>query len=169
VPAIACGARVGVVEQLFDTVNGLPTHILVIHVVVVLLPLSALGALVIAAVPRWSAKFGPLVWVGALVSTGASFVAEESGEKLATRVGLPIEHAQQGEQVKYFAFALFVLTLVLWIYDRRHDYRRLLMKIVAIAVAIAAVAAIWSAVRAGDSGAAAVWRTIIENTPTPPQ
>ncbi|NQU36171.1 MAG: cytochrome b5 domain-containing protein, partial [Actinobacteria bacterium] len=66
-------------EQLFDTVNGIPAHVLVVHVVVVLLPVSALGALAIAAVPRWSAQFGPFVWVAALISTGASVVAEESG------------------------------------------------------------------------------------------
>ncbi len=156
-------------EQLFDTVNGLPTHVLVVHVVVVLLPLSALGAIAISIVPRWSARFGVLVWVGALISTGTAFLAEKSGEQLALRVGLPVEHAQLGEQVKFFAFGLFVLTLILWLYDRRHDYRGVLMKIVAVAVALAALAAIISAVRAGDSGAQAVWRTIIENTPTPPQ
>jgi hypothetical protein len=157
------------VEQLFDTVNGLPTHVLVVHIVVVFLPLSALGALAIAAVSRWSARFGPLVWAGALISTGASFVAEESGEKLAARVGMPVVHAQLGEQVKYFAFALFVLTFILWVYDRGHDYRSLLVKILAVVVAIAAVAAIWSAVRAGDSGVESVWRSVIQNTPTPPQ
>ncbi len=148
----------------FDTINGLPTHVLVVHVVVVLLPLAALGALAIAAVPRWSARFGVLVWVGALVATGASFVAEESGEKLAARVGLPVEHAEIGEQVKFFAFALFVVTLVLWFYDRSHDRRALSVKILAGVVAVVALAAIWWAVRAGDTGAAAVWETVIQNT-----
>ena len=156
-------------DQIFDTVNGIPTHALVVHVVVVLLPLSALGALAIAAVPRWSARFGVLVWVGALVSTGAAVFAEESGERLAARVGLPIAHAQMGEQVKFFAFVLFVLTLILWLYDRRHDYRALAVKILAFFVVVAALAAIWSTVRTGDSGAQSVWRAVIQNTPTPPQ
>lgn len=145
----------------FDTINGLPLHPLVVHVVVVLLPLSALGAIVIAFVPRWSVRFGVLVWIGSLVSVGAALVAEESGEALAARVGLPAVHAELGEQVKYFAAALFVTALVLWFLDRRTAPRTLLMKIIAGVVVIAAVAAVWATFRAGDSGAQAVWQFVM--------
>lgn len=146
----------------FDTINGLPVHALVVHAVVVLLPLSAIGAIIIAFVPRWSERFGVLVWIGAFVSTGAAFVAEESGEQLAKRVGFPPVHAELGEQVKYFAFALFVVTLVLWFYDRRTNPRGVLGKIIAAVVILCALAAIVSAFRTGESGAQAVWQSVIK-------
>lgn len=72
---------------LFDLINGLPMHPLVVHAAVVLLPVTALLAIVVALVPRWSRSWGLLVPILAFVSTGAAFLAKESGEALARRVG----------------------------------------------------------------------------------
>lgn len=36
----------------FDTTNGLPVHVFVVHAVVVLLPLCGLSVIVIAIIPR---------------------------------------------------------------------------------------------------------------------
>lgn len=50
----------------FDTTNGLPVHVLVVHVVVVLLPLCGLGAIVIAIIPASSQRLNSTVdsWSG---------------------------------------------------------------------------------------------------------
>lgn len=149
----------------FDTIGGLPVHVLVVHLVVILLPLAAIGAIVIGLIPKASLKFGILVWIAAGVSLGACVVAERSGKQLAQRVGVPREHMQLGEQVKYYAAALFVISFVMWIIDRQTGGRRSLAgKIVAGVMIIAAIAAIYGAFRAGDTGARAVWAPIVENT-----
>lgn len=142
---------------MFDTFNGLPVHPLVVHAVVVLLPLSALGAILIAAVPRWSPTYGPLVWAGAFISAGAAWIAQESGEALAAKVGVPPIHMEYGEKVKFAAALLFVLVFVLWLLDRRTSPRSLLGKLLAVAVVIVAIGSIVITLLAGDSGAQAVW------------
>ena len=51
---------------MLDTVLGLPLHPLVVHAVVVLLPLVALGVMALAVVPRWRARLA-LPLLGLLV------------------------------------------------------------------------------------------------------
>ena len=46
---------------MFDLINGVPVHPLVVHAVVVLLPLTILGALVMVFKPAWRLKYGHLV------------------------------------------------------------------------------------------------------------
>lgn len=152
---------------MFDTINGLPVHVLIVHVVVVLLPLSAIGAIIVACIPRWSRRFGVLVWIGALISLVAAFVAQESGEQLAQRVGVPMQHMDAGMQVKFYAAGLLVVTFILWLLDRKAQKRSPIAAIVAVLCVIAALAAIWGTFRAGDSGSQAVWEMVIKNTPTP--
>ncbi|MUH44892.1 MAG: cytochrome b5 domain-containing protein, partial [Actinobacteria bacterium] len=91
---------------IFDTAFGLPLHSLVVHAAVVLVPLAAIGAVVMAFSPRFSRRFGALVVVVAIVGFGSSFIAKESGEALARRVGLPAEHAQLGDLMPVFALLL---------------------------------------------------------------
>ena len=42
----------------FDLVNGIPVHPLVVHAAVVLVPLAALGLVVMAVWPRFSRSLG---------------------------------------------------------------------------------------------------------------
>ena len=44
-----------------ETIGGIPLHPLVVHAVVVLIPLAALGVIAIALVPKWRSRFGILV------------------------------------------------------------------------------------------------------------
>ena len=67
---------------MFDSVSGLPLHPLIVHAVVVIGPLSALGAVAYALVPRWRSWLRWLVFLSALVTAGAAFVARKSGEFL---------------------------------------------------------------------------------------
>lgn len=102
-----------------DTINGLPLHPLVVHAVVVLLPLAALGVIALAVRPAWRARFGWLVVAGALLATAAIPVAAESGESLEKRVGDPGRHAQLGDTLIWFAIPLLLVSVALVWLDRR--------------------------------------------------
>ena len=64
---------------MFDTVQGLPVHALVVHGVVVLVPLAALGLIAIAVRPSWRKTYAPLVAILATVGLALVPVATKSG------------------------------------------------------------------------------------------
>ena len=146
-----------------DTIMGLPTHALVVHAAVVLLPLAALGAIVMGISQRFSIRFGPLVVAVAAIGTIAAFVSRVSGEELAERVGNPEEHAEAGELLPFIAVGFLIALVGLWLLDRRGS-RDLVTKIVAVVVIVAALAVTGWTIRPGHSGAEATWKAIIENT-----
>ena len=69
-----------------ETLGGIPLHPLVVHAVVVLLPLAALGAIAIALVPKWRTRFGILVVVAAAVVLTFVPIATSTGEELQEMV-----------------------------------------------------------------------------------
>lgn len=105
---------------MFDESFGLPTHALVVHAVVVLLPLAALGAVLIAVLPRLRERYGLLVGLVTLAAVASVPVATQSGEKLyerqsarfgpgdVTEAGLMQEHADLGEKLLPWALVLLV-------------------------------------------------------------
>ncbi len=150
---------------MFDTITGLPVHPLVVHAVIVLLPLACLGALLVAAKPSWNRSWGWVVLACSFIALGSAFVAKESGEKLASRVGWPEDHIEWGEKIPIAAFGLFVLLALLWWFDRQQrDGRTTLTKVVAVLVVLVAAGNLALAVLAGHSGATAVWQPIVDNT-----
>jgi hypothetical protein len=157
----------------FDLINGLPVHALVVHAVVVLLPLACLGTLAIAVKPAWRRRYGVLVVACAAAATVLIPVATSSGEALEHRVGNPGEHAELGDQLIWFAIPLLVTCAALVWLDRRarasgHDQadrvdtpadpkRRTLTMAVAVLAAVASLATSVQVYRVGDSGARAAW------------
>jgi len=148
----------------FDTITNLPWHPLVVHAVIVLLPLSCLGAVLVAVRAEWNRLHGFLVLAAAFVAAGSSVVAKESGEKLASRVGLPLDHAQWGKWVVVSAGLLFLSVAALWWLDRQHETRSTLMKVLAVVQIVLAAVAFTIVVLAGHSGATAVWGPIVQHT-----
>ena len=148
---------------MFDTVFGLPVHALVMHAVVVLLPLAALGVVAIAVVPRWRERFGVLVVLVATAGLAAVPVATRSGGKLEDRIGATgiverqiNDHQQFGELVVWPTLAMWVLAVALVLMDRS---RRRGAAVTTVAV-LAVLAAIGSAVLVtitGHLGSTAVW------------
>ena len=152
-------------DALFDTVGGIPVHALVVHAVVVLVPLAALGAVLMAVRPAFSRRFGSLVVIIAGIGAAASLVAKESGEQLALRVGEPDPHVELGDVMPLFASGLLVLVLVFWLFDRgipANRSRPAWLVVLAVVMVIGAVAATWWTIRVGDSGAKAVWEPILQ-------
>lgn len=145
---------------MFDLIGGLPVHALVVHAVVVLLPLTILGTVLIAAVPKWRRPYGLIVLALAVVSTALVPVATESGEALEHHVGNPGEHAELGGELIWFAIPLLVLVAGLVFIDRRGarlNLNKYVPSAVAVLAVVAAVAAGVQVFRIGDSGARAVW------------
>jgi len=152
----------------FDLINGIPVHPLVVHAVVVLLPLAVVGAIVIAFVPRWRVRYGVLVVACAAIGTALVPVATSSGEALQERVGEVEEHAELGDQLIWFAVPFLILVAALvwlqWRKDRADAAggssaghgRNMLMGVAVLAV-IVGLANVVQIYRIGDSGAKAVW------------
>ena len=144
---------------MFDLINGLPVHVLVIHAVVVLVPLTAIGAVAIVVKPAWRRTYGPLLTAIAVVATVLCPVATSSGEALEQRVGDPGQHAELGELLIWFMIPLTLLVIAMTWYARR-DSTRLsggLGKAVAAVTIVLAVATVGMVVWIGDTGAQAAW------------
>jgi hypothetical protein len=148
-------------------VTGLPLHVLMVHAVVVLVPLSVLGALFIALWPAARRRFGWLVVGVTAVATASIPIATGSGEDLRDRLepsDLIQQHAHLGDQLLIFVIALLVFTLALVWFDHyrgRQDAEvrngRVLMMVAAVLVVGFAVTSAVQVVRIGDSGARAAW------------
>src|SRR5215475_13256234 len=102
-----------------EFVNGLPLHPLIVHFVVVLMPLSALGAVIIAVWPAARERFGWLVVAAAAVATLLVPFAKNSGGKLKARVGPDnpriLRHEELGNQMIYWAVPLLVFVAALMV------------------------------------------------------
>ncbi len=156
---------------MFDAINGLPLHPLVVHGVVVLLPLAVLGTIAIAVRPGWRRTYGPLVVGIAAVATLLIPVATSSGDALEDRVGSPGDHEDLGEQLIWFALPLLILLVALVVLSRRAEREtstgsggsvtsvagHRLVTVVAVLSVVAALAAGVQVYRVGDSGAQSVW------------
>jgi uncharacterized membrane protein len=145
---------------MFDTINGLPIHPLVVHAVVVLLPLSILGVLALVVRPAWRARYGVLVAACAAVATLLIPVATSSGESFERRVGNPGMHAELGDQLLWFAIPLLVVAVAIVVVDRGipdKAVRRPVAGLVSVVAVMAAIAAGVQVYRVGDSGAKAAW------------
>jgi hypothetical protein len=150
-----------------DTINGLPLHPLIVHAVVVLLPLSALGVIAVAIRPAWLSRYGKLVIAVATASVLAIPLATSSGERLAARVGEPGVHAELGDTLIWFAMPLLAAVVALaWLRRRTtagdrasaggHSRLSLVVAVVAVLIAAANLVQVY---RIGESGARAVWHT----------
>lgn len=159
---------------MFDLINGIPVHPLVVHAVVVLLPLAMLGTIAIAVRPRWRVTYGPLVVGSALVATILCPVATSSGEALEERVGDPGEHAELGESLVWFGLALVILSAALVYLQRQQDKavaadagaatsKNTVLTVVAVLAVVAGLATTVQVYRVGDSGAQAAWEDAVSS------
>ncbi len=145
----------------FDLAFDLPLHPLAVHVPVVLLPLGAIGLVLVLLVPRWRGTLAwPVVAVLGIAAVGA-LVAKLSGDALAARVGSPGQHEQLGNWVLAMAAILFASALGWWLWQRHLRRRRrsggVMGLIAGTVLATLALGSIIVAVLTGHTGATAVW------------
>ena len=165
---------------MFDDVNGMPLHPLIIHVPVVGIPLAFLLTLLFA-VPRTRAWARWPLALTVLGSTAAVWAARASGEVLrSSRNIVPgnlagdliQRHAQLAGQLFYIMLGFSVITLLaVFLVGRRQPKaasdggtasdagggrRPLNLILLLLLVVVAAAAFVWTA-RVGDIGSRAVW------------
>ena len=148
---------------MFDTFRGLPVHSLVVHGVVVLVPLAALGLIAIAVRPVWRKHYATLVALTATVALAMVPVALASGNKLKARLhaGGVVEsqikhHQQMGQLVLPATAVMWVAAIAVLFVVRRRVTGRSATLVSALAV-IAALVALVQVALAGDAGSTAVW------------
>ena len=154
-----------------STVNGLPAHILLNHLVVVLGPLAAILAILCAVSAAARGRFVWLTLALAVITLIVAPLTTSSGSWLAGRVGdSPAigKHAELGETLVYFVAALVVTITALAVLQLRHARGRPVkaaaQAVVAVLVIVTAAATLVQTYRVGDSGARAAWGTVSAST-----
>ena len=142
-------------------INGLPAHPLLVHLVVVLLPLTAAGAVVVSLWPEAQRRLSFLIPLGATVGAIAVPITTRAGEDLAEQFGNPPfieQHESYGDRVLPWAVALAATTILQWLYLRQGT-GGLPRVVLALAVIASAVGTAVIVFLTGESGARAVWQS----------
>ena len=156
-----------------DQILGLPAHPLLVHGVVTLIPLCAVGVALTALWPAARARLSLAVLVLTIFATALVPFVAESGEWLEERVGeteLLERHAELGDAFLPFAVALLVgavaVTALRFVESRgggagnesgsRSAPRWLVVLVVVVALTTSAAAA-YETYLVGHSGAESVW------------
>ena len=151
-----------------DLITGLPIHPLINHGVAVLVPLAAIGALLVIFIPKLRLNYSPLVLVTVLLATVSAFVATQSGEALAERVGLPNAHATQGERLSYVVLAFAILFSIWFALEKsertRERVANLGKRVLKVVIPITAISSFVLTILVGHSGAQATWKDRIDQT-----
>ena len=144
-----------------DLISGLPIHPLINHAVAVLVPLSAIGAILLIFVPKFRNAYSTLLlfFLGAAAISG--LIAENSGEALSKRVGSPGSHAQNGELLSKLIL-LFALVYLAWYLIERKisifkSANSLLRNGVSAVLLLVAILSTGMTFVVGHSGASATW------------
>jgi Kef-type K+ transport system membrane component KefB len=157
---------------------GLPAHPLIVHLPVVLIPIAAIGAVLMVLSRSWRTRIGWLVVAAAGVSLVLVQLAIGSGEALeesVDRSDLVQTHAHLGEDTLPYVAVFFVAVLAFMVADRwrlrgaagdaatvarRGAWGDPLMAMIAVAVlATSVLSGVWI-YRAGHSGATSVWSDV---------
>lgn len=153
-----------------STFNGLPAHVLLVHFIVVLGPLTAVLAILCAVWPAARQRLVWLVLVLSLLVAALTPLTTEAGEWLEHRVGRsPLLHAhtELGDTMLYFSLALLVAAVLLAVLHLRASRGRPLSTVLSVIVAVFVVAAGVSTIvqvyRIGDSGAKATWGQVAQS------
>ena len=162
-------------------VNGLPLHALLVHFVVVLIPLTAVAALLVPIWPAARRRLGIVVPLLALVDLILVPIVTEAGEWLQARVpSTPLiqAHAALGKTLLPWVIALFVFTVLQWawffFFDRPDSprrpsrvVRRVALVVLIVLAAVLAVGTIVEVVLIGEAGSRAIWENSFSPTPLP--
>jgi len=152
----------------FETINGMPAHVLLVHAAVVFVPLLALGAIVFAV---WPAVRHRIDWAVALLAVVAplsalfSMLSGNAFYKMREEDGTPKEfldqigvHASYGQRTFFFSLGLgLVIGALLLLLRRAGTPKALTIALSVVAVGLALVTG-YFVVMTGDSGASMNWK-----------
>jgi hypothetical protein len=167
-----------------NTFFGIPAHPLVVHVPAMLIPLAAIGVIVMVVRPTWWERYkwatlgvAGVGMLGAILAAGSGESLEEAVEGTASRSMLH-DHAEAGEAARTVSIVFFVVLLAAivvmpWIVRRRATAGGAsgsgssvvgtptwLRTAVSLVLVITALGASWSVYDAGHSGAKSVWSEV---------
>ncbi len=150
---------------MLTTIAGLPAHVLLVHALVVLAPLTALLEVLCALWPAARRRLVWLVLAFAVVTTVLTPITTHAGEWLFDREhhhrDILNTHADRGGWMIYFSVAMLVVAVVLALMQWRESRSAKPGMVTSLAVAVLAIAvgaaSIVQVVRIGDSGARSVW------------
>ncbi|MFN6119227.1 MAG: cytochrome b5 domain-containing protein [Actinomycetes bacterium] len=138
-------------------ITDLPMHPLIVHGVVVVLPVTAILALVAMWRPAVFTRTFTVLWALSVVSVLGVIAAISSGESLSAAVGLPDSHAAAGTRLLIVAIALAATVLTLGFAQLVRPVRAVALGARAL-TAIGALAALPLTYAAGHTGAEAAWQ-----------
>ena len=139
---------------------GLPLHPLLVHSAVILVPLVAIGALVMSYLPSFSRRHGKLILIVALVAQVSVFLAKISGEAFSEILDKEVEnHAQLGEIAPFVSIPMVALIYLRWRMDRAGSSTGsvAIRRLTSVALVIASLANLVVIFLVGHSGASSVW------------
>ncbi|MEO3809150.1 DUF2231 domain-containing protein [Sphaerisporangium sp. B11E5] len=151
---------------MFEEIFGLPAHPLIVHAAVIFIPLLAAGSVVFGVVPRVRTHLGWAVASLAIVAPVAALAAKLSGEAFMERnfggetpegpLGAKLdEHMGYADPLLFSALGLGVSALLL-VYSSVRLGKTATAILTVVTVVLAVVAGFYT-VRAGHTGAVAVW------------
>jgi hypothetical protein len=144
----------------FGSVAGLPLHPLVIHASIVLIPLVAIGALIMSYLPSFSRRYGKMIFALAVVAQISLFLAKVTGQALEEILDKDMgNHAELGEIAPFVTVPMVALIYLRWRLDRSGATvgSAWIRRLTSIALIIASLASIAVIVLVGHSGAESVW------------
>jgi uncharacterized membrane protein len=163
--------------------DGLPAHPLIIHVPVVLIPLSIFGAFACLLRPAWFVRYGILLCSVAIVAMSSIFLAMQAGSalrgllQLHGRAAALINQHSQAANVLAIVFIGFTAILILTFAATRISGEmgptglsivdgilsaRSVLIVLRVLLVVLALAAAFFVFRVGDLGAKAVWQQRVQ-------
>ncbi|MBB2975254.1 hypothetical protein FHX49_000820 [Microbacterium endophyticum] len=153
--------------------NGLPIHVLLVHFVVIVVPLTAICLVLSTFWPAARRRLGlvtPILALVALISVPITTQAGEALEEQVSETALSELHTELGDTLLPWAIALFIIAALQWFWfafctgDGRYakqftskTIRTTITMALSIAVIAVAIGSVVVVVIIGESGARAVW------------
>jgi hypothetical protein len=160
-------------------VNGLPLHVLLVHVVVILIPVTALCLVLFAVWPVARRRLGIVIAIlGALVIAVVPVTAQ-AGQWLKDRVAdtpLIDAHATLAGELWPWTLALGIMAIASWLWyfvlarrgarrtPRAGTRRGVATLIVILAIGIGGYAT-YQTIVIGEAGSRAIWQNSFSDTP----
>ncbi|HEY3924085.1 MAG TPA: hypothetical protein VGL75_05925 [Acidothermaceae bacterium] len=153
-------------------IQGLPAHILLVHLVLAAVPIAAIVLVVAALWPAATRRLGiitPIIALGALLTVPVTTHAGEWLEARVTITPLIRKHVALGKEVLPWMIGLFVIALLVWLWSRTESVvlhgtlGRVVVGVLAVAISVGAVQQV---VRTGEAGSRAVWTGNFSDQPT---
>lgn len=144
----------------FGMLAGLPLHPLLVHSAVVLVPLVAIGALVMSYLPSFSRRHGKMILILAVIAQVSVFLAKMSGEAFSEILDKNVgKHAELGEIAPLVTLPMVALIYLRWRMDRAGSSigNVVIRRLTSVALVISSLASLILIFLVGHSGASSVW------------